>query len=155
MTTTWNPAWLPATAVSLLSLMLGACSTSAPDNLGPQADGTLAPCPGKPNCVVSSGPPKNDKHRIEPLPADGNQWEQLPGVLADMSGIKVEKQEENYLRATATTRVLRFVDDLEFLHKPDERIIHVRSASRIGYSDLGANRKRVEAIRARLEKARN
>jgi len=151
MITTYSSNWLPVTTISVLSLFLGACSTSAPDNLGARDDGSLAPCPSKPNCVVSSGPPKNDKHRIEPLRADGNQWEQLPAVLSGMSGIKVEKQEENYLRATATTRVLRFVDDLEFLHKPEEQIIHVRSASRIGYSDFGANRKRVEAIREKLE----
>jgi uncharacterized protein (DUF1499 family) len=46
---------------------------------------------------------------------------------------------------------LRFVDDVEFLLVPAERVIHVRSASRVGYSDLGTNRKRVEALRAKFE----
>ena len=122
------------------------------DHLGPRSDGTLAACPNSPNCVVSSGSPKN-KHRIEPLKASGGQWEKLPQVLEAMPGISVTEQNGNYLRAKATTRVLRFVDDLEFLNRPEEGVIHVRSASRLGYSDLGANRKRVESIREQLEQA--
>lgn len=122
------------------------------NKLGPREDGTLAPCPNRPNCVASSGSPRG-KHRIEPLRADQGQWQKLPEVLESMAGITVTEREGEYLRAKATTRVLKFVDDLEFLHRPDEQIIHVRSASRLGYSDLGANRKRVEAIRKRLEKA--
>jgi uncharacterized protein (DUF1499 family) len=58
----------------------------------------------------------------------------------------------SYLRFEMTTPWWRFIDDLECLHDPATDVIHVRSASRIGHSDLGANRRRVERIRARLER---
>ena len=56
----------------------------------------------------------------------------------------------DYLYAEYSSALFGFVDDVEFYFPPETHIIHVRSASRLGHSDLGVNRKRIEAIRARL-----
>ena len=64
--------------------------------------------------------------------------------------MRIEAADDNYLHAVATTRIMRFKDDLEFLLDRDAGTIGVRSASRVGYSDLGANRDRVESLRQTL-----
>ena len=108
----------------------------------------LAPCPKKPNCVSSMA---SGRQRIEPIANGETQWQRLPTVLGEFPGIRIVARDSDYLRAEARTPVLRFVDDVEFQYSPEENVIHVRSASRLGYSDFGANRKRLESIRERLE----
>lgn len=68
-----------------------------------------------------------------------------------MPRAKVVREKANYIHAECRTRFLRFVDDLEFLFDDNDAVIHVRSASRVGYSDLGVNRKRVEQFRRDFE----
>lgn len=68
----------------------------------------------------------------------------------EIPGIRLVDDRNDYLRFEAVTRLCRFVDDLECLADPTNKVIHVRSASRIGHSDLGANRRRIEQIRAHL-----
>ena len=108
----------------------------------------LAPCPKKPNCVSSRA---TGRQRIDPLANGETQWPRLPTVLGEFTGIRIVAREADYLRAEARTPLLRFVDDLEFQYSPEENVIHMRSASRLGYSDFGTNRKRLESIRERLE----
>ncbi|MEO1135644.1 MAG: DUF1499 domain-containing protein [Pseudomonadota bacterium] len=108
------------------------------------ADGVLAPCPASPNCVSSEAGTDED-HAIEPLPLSA--WDKLPGVIEEEGG-KIIVSQEAYIAAEFATPTLGFVDDVEF--RLAEGAVHVRSASRVGYSDLGANRKRVEALRAAL-----
>jgi uncharacterized protein (DUF1499 family) len=119
-----------------------------PDNLGVN-EGRLAACPSTPNCVCSQD--ADSQHAIEPL-AFGDDaeaaWARLKKVLADHPRTKVVAESDGYLHAECTSLVFRFVDDVEFLLDRDKRLIHVRSASRVGHSDLGVNRKRVEQIRA-------
>ncbi|MEN6507422.1 MAG: DUF1499 domain-containing protein, partial [Smithella sp.] len=67
-----------------------------------------------------------------------------------MKRIKIVAEKEDYLHAEAKSLIFRFVDDVEFYFPANEKIIHVRSASRVGYSDMGVNRKRVEEIRKRF-----
>lgn len=126
--------------------LLSACAGEPPQGLGPTADGRLTPCPDSPNCVSSFS--DSERHAIEPLQADLSAIRSLIGELnnADV----VEYDGENYLRAEFTTRIIGFVDDVEFLHDPEANVTHVRSASRVGYSDLGANRQRIERLRHRL-----
>lgn len=112
------------------------------------ADGKLRPCPDSPNCVCSCD--SDAAHHIAPLAADDGTLHRLKDVLADMENVTVIAEDGNYLRAECVTPLLRFVDDLEFLDSAADGVIHVRSASRIGHSDLGANRTRVEEIRRRL-----
>ncbi len=108
-------------------------------------DGALAPCPSTPNCVSSeAGTPPS--HLIEPLNAE--HWDNLPAVITQ-SGGTIMSQTEDYIAAEFTTPLLRFVDDVEF--RKADTAVHIRSASRVGKSDLGANAKRVEQLRAALQ----
>lgn len=112
-------------------------------------DGRLARCPSAPNCVGSEYP--DDKsHYIPPLPyATGTADDALARVRSAIQamGGEVRQEGEGYLAATFSSRVFGFVDDLEVRVDREARVIHVRSASRVGRSDLGVNRKRVERLR--------
>ena len=110
----------------------------------------LRPCPRKPNCVSSGA---SGRQGIEPIANGTQRWPKLAGVLERIPEIRVVAHEDDYIRGEARTRVLRFVDDIEFQYSPEEDVIHVRSASRLGYSDFGVNRRRLETIRKRLEEA--
>ena len=107
----------------------------------------LKPCPCKPNCVSSQG---KGRQYIEPFPGDEATWDRLPGVLEAMTGVRIVEQTADRIRAEARTRVLRFADDLDFVRDPEQGVTEVRSASRLGYSDLGVNRRRLEAVRSEL-----
>jgi uncharacterized protein (DUF1499 family) len=113
---------------------------------------SLKPCPNRPNCVSSQS--SDPRHAIEPLAYDipaSKAYQKLLKILKNMPRTKVVKEKANYIHAECKTRFLRFVDDLEFLFDDTDAIIHVRSASRVGYSDLGVNRKRVEQFRKDFE----
>ena len=71
----------------------------------------------------------------------------LKQVLLNEPRTRIVKEEGGYLHAEARSFLFRFVDDVEFMFDADQQVIHVRSASRLGYSDLGVNRRRVERIR--------
>ncbi|MDZ7661673.1 DUF1499 domain-containing protein [Thiohalophilus sp.] len=111
-------------------------------------DGRLPPCPASPNCVCSEYP-SNDAY-IKPLGYNGspeNALARLKQVIGDTGG-EVIGEEADYLHAVYQTPWLRFIDDVELRLDKHQQVIHVRSASRVGRSDFGANRKRVETIRA-------
>jgi uncharacterized protein (DUF1499 family) len=116
------------------------------------AEGELTPCGDKPNCV-SSMARVQDAHHIDGIkfePGDADSiWAELTNVVVELGG-KLTHNAPPYLAATFSSDVFGFVDDVEFLISNDSGTVHVRSASRVGYSDLEVNRKRVEAIRARL-----
>ena len=131
---------------SLLALLpfLTACAGEPPQNIGVR-DGRLTACPDSPNCVSSFE--NSEEHAIAALDANLDQIQQ---VLLSMDQANIVEQSGNYLYAEFTSSLMCYVDDIEFLFDPASNKTHVRSASRLGYSDLGANRKRIEAIRARL-----
>jgi uncharacterized protein (DUF1499 family) len=140
-------------AVILLPLLITACSGSPPPNLGVR-DGQLSPCPSKPNCVSSQS--ADADHFVAPLsfPVRAEVAQRaLLEVLPQMEGARVVTNEAFYTRAEFTSKTMKYVDDVEFVVDPLSNIIHMRSASRLGYSDMGVNRRRVEEIRARLAKA--
>lgn len=123
--------------------------SSMPSNLGVQ-EGRLAACPDKPNCVSSYA--TDDEHSIEPLRYEGLQEEAraaLLEVLANLPRSTLITQDDDYIHVELRSRLMRFVDDAEF-YFAEPGIIHVRSAARLGQSDLGANRSYIEAIRAGL-----
>ena len=125
-----------------VSVALGGCSSTAPDHLGIQQH-ALAPCPPSPNCVASQHPTSDDQ-AVPALkwPHDHHPNDALAQLVDDTGGT-VQKTDDNYVWATYTSSIFRFVDDVEFHYTADDGVIHIRSASRIGYSDLGANRRRV------------
>jgi uncharacterized protein (DUF1499 family) len=79
--------------------------------------------------------------------------DRLEQIVRAMPRTKVVRQEENYIRMECSSRLFRFVDDVEFWFDDANKVIHFRSASRKGYSDLGVNRKRVEQIREQFNAA--
>lgn len=122
-----------------------------PSNLGVR-DGKLAPCPSTPNCVCSQS--EDAGHKIEPLTYKSTPevaFTQLKQAIASQPRTKIITQSPNYLYAEFTSAIMKFVDDVEFYLDEDAKVIHVRSASRLGQSDLGVNRKRIETIRAKLQ----
>ena len=76
---------------------------------------------------------------------------QVERVLLGLDEANIVESSDGYLYAEFTSRLMRYVDDVEFLEDSTAGVIHVRSASRLGYSDLGANRKRIENIRGLLK----
>lgn len=132
---------------------MGLFSGERPSYLGVK-DGRLAPCKTTPNCVSSYGDKVNDPgHYVEPLRPNGDPaaaFAQLTAIVRDTERVTVMKSEPRYLYAEFKTRIMGFVDDVEFLLDEHDRVIHVRSASRIGRSDFGVNRARIESLRAAL-----
>ncbi len=116
-------------------------------------DGRFAPCPNKPNCVSSQAAASNTQHYIEALnysgePAQARQ--RLERAIAGIKRARVVAREANYWRAESMSALWRFVDNVEFLFDDNAKRIDIRSASRVGYSDLGVNRRRMEEIRRRF-----
>ncbi len=121
-----------------------------PTNLGVES-GKLTACPETPNCVNSQA--QDAQHKIDPLTYKSTPAKaiaDLKTVIENMERTKIITESENYLYAEFTTKLMGFVDDVEFFLDEGANVIHVRSASRLGQSDLGVNRKRVETIRAKF-----
>jgi uncharacterized protein (DUF1499 family) len=113
------------------------------------APARLDPCPRTPNCVCSQD--ADARHSIEPLHYDGpadRAWAAARAIVAGSPRTTLVRDEPGFLHAEARSLVFRFVDDLQLLLDSQAGCIHVRSASRLGKSDLGVNRRRVEALRA-------
>jgi uncharacterized protein (DUF1499 family) len=136
---------LPIVALAMMSLF-----ARRPQNLGVVA-GRLAACPASPNCVCSQ---ETDKpHQIEPLEFGGSAADaiaQLKTIIASSPRAEIIDETDTYLHAEFTSGLFRFTDDVEFLIDEPSGVIHIRSASRSGHSDLGVNRARMEAIRKEL-----
>lgn len=120
-----------------------------PENLGVKA-GKLAPCPSTPNCVSSQCLSTDTEHsiaafRYQSPPAEAIAT--LKSVIESMPRTKLITATSTYLYAEFATPLMGFVDDVEFYLDDANHLIHVRSASRLGKSDLGVNRQRVEDIR--------
>ena len=124
-----------------------------PDNLGVK-DGRLAPPKRSPNSVSSQADAADAEHYIAPIPFRGDALAAMAAVRKAVEGMRdstVIRHEGNYLYAEFRTRLMRFVDDVEFVFDSKAGVIHVRSASRLGRRDFGVNRARIESIRARIE----
>ncbi len=131
----------------LLPVLMVGCSGTRHSNLGVR-EGRLAPCPSSPNCVSTQS--TDAKHGIDPIAYTTSMEEardSLEKIVRAMPRTNVVRLEEEYMHLECSSRLFRFVDDLEFWFDDANKVIHCRSASRKGYSDLGVNRKRVEQIR--------
>ena len=132
----------------LVVVMLAALSATArrPATLGVR-DGRLAPCPDSPNCVSTQA--DRDDQRMEPMRIADDPREafsRLQSVISAMPRTRIVTADDNYLHAEFTSALFRFVDDVEFFVDRETKLIHFRSASRVGRSDLGVNRQRMQAI---------
>ena len=118
-----------------------------PSHLGVR-EGKLATCPSSPNCVSSQS--DLSKSKIDPISYQGSQQQamhRLKSILCSMERTTLIQETEDYLYLEIVMRFIRCVDDIEFYFDDEAKLIHVRSSSRVGYSDWSANRKRVEWIR--------
>jgi uncharacterized protein (DUF1499 family) len=116
----------------------------------PSGEHRFEPCPDRPNCVSSIA---QGKAHVAPLvfaDAPDVALSRLKAILRQMPRVRIVREAPDYVHAEASSRVFRFVDDLEFGLDAAAGVIHVRSAARLGYSDFGVNRRRVEAIRERF-----
>jgi len=110
-------------------------------------NGRLPECPTTPNCVSSQAPADNQAF-VEPLQTtDAVALSDLVALIDDLPRTRVITNDGTYSHIQFSSLVFGFIDDVELLSDKEKKQIHIRSASRIGYSDLGANRKRVERIR--------
>mgnify|MGYP001249978032 CR=1 FL=1 len=131
-------------AIGLLGMV--GCAGDRPQNLGTK-EGLLLACPPSPNCVSSQA--DDEKHRIAALAFTGDPdaaFARLKQVLGRRGDTNIIEEKPGYLRVELRTTL--FVDDGEFLLDRERGVIQVRSASRLGYSDLGKNRSRMEEIRS-------
>jgi len=141
---------LPLLAIWIITMPLFSCSGTRPTNLGVR-DGRLTVCPASPNCVSSDA--ADSAHAVAPYqlivsPQDG--WRAVRTAIDGLPRTKIISATDDYLHAECSSAVFGFVDDLELHLRPAEKLIAVRSASRLGHSDFGVNRKRVEQLRALL-----
>jgi len=126
---------------------LFSCTGKRPSSLGP-SDAGLSPCPSSPNCVTSDA--TGVAHRVEPFALSASpeySWQIIREAVAALPRTTVVKETANYLHAECTSALFGFVDDLELHLRPSDNMVTIRSASRLGYSDLGVNRRRVEELR--------
>lgn len=144
-------ALLISILVPVIFLAAKSVMSKRPEDLGPQ-NGRLAGCPDSPNCVSTEA--ADEPHRIKPLTFTGSADEamqQLKQAVAQMPRTTIITEEDHYLHVEFTTLIFRYVDDVEFLVDEESGEIFMRSASRTGYSDLGTNRRRLNALRAAFE----
>jgi uncharacterized protein (DUF1499 family) len=139
----------PGAPIALGALpVVGNLAGDRPTTLGLK-DGQLAPCPRSPNCVVSQGN-ADAEHSIAPLAYEGDPaiaWDRLQAVVQALPRTAIIEATDTYLYAEFTSRWMGYVDDVEFYLQPEASQIQVRSASRLGESDLGVNRQRIETLR--------
>ena len=117
------------------------------------AEKNLPICRDTPNCVSSQA--QDDKHFIEPFKINGNPdiaWTALKAAINNQSRMVITHETAATLHAEATSLMFKFVDDIDVILDAKNKLIHIRSASRVGHSDFGVNRKRIEALRVQLQK---
>ena len=151
----WLLMPLPAFAQSFnapITMAIFSFSGTRPTNLGVN-NGQLAACPSSPNCVSSQAPASDSEHNIAPLSYTGTTAEAITTIksaIQSAGNAQIVKSTDSYIYAEFTSKLMGFVDDVEFSVDDSAKVIQVRSASRLGQSDLGVNRKRVEEIRSKL-----
>ena len=135
----------------LLNLSEGAADVMASDKEWER----FKECPLTPNCVSSETQAKAkfiERFKTGERPEES--WGLLTRILEKTSNCRVISQDSSYIHAEFRTRLLRFADDVEFRLESETSEIAIRSASRVGYSDLGTNRRRLESLRGELERLR-
>jgi uncharacterized protein (DUF1499 family) len=135
-------------AGSVLTLAALRVLSRRPENLGAH-NGRLTPCPPKPKCVCSQAP-AGTPHHIEPFQATvapDEAMQRLRAVLSSWPRTRIVTDKDDYIHAECQSILFRFIDDVEFFLDRAAGVIHCRSASRAGHSDLGVNRRRIEAMR--------
>jgi uncharacterized protein (DUF1499 family) len=142
----------PIIGAVLVSMPLFSFAGKRPIHLGVEAS-RLAPCPSSPNCVSSDAADSTHSVAAFALVIPSREaWLAVRGSVESLPRTKIISETSDYLHAECTSAVFGFVDDLELHLRVAEGVIAVRSAARLGYSDFGVNRRRIEDLRALLIK---
>ena len=131
--------------LTLLTLLVK--NNITPTNLG-ETNGSLAPLPRTPNAVSSQT--SDIRKKVDPFPFKQNLTESknsIKIILEDFEGLTLLHESKNYIHAFTTSKTMRFHDDIEFFFDERSKVVHFRSASRIGYSDMNVNRNRYERLK--------
>ena len=137
----------------ILALLVMSATARRPKTLGVR-DGRLAPLPDSPNCVSTQA--EREQQGMAPIPIADDSTEafaRLREVIMKMPRARIVSSDETYLHAEFTSALFRFVDDVECFVDHERKVIHFRSASRVGRSDLGVNRQRMQSMVAAYKKA--
>jgi uncharacterized protein (DUF1499 family) len=149
----WLRRFMLLVALSCLFLFGVSMSAKPPSNLGVH-NGRLTECPESPNCVASND--AAESQRMEAIVFSGSAAEATgklkKTIQRTFSRAKLVDEDGGYLRYEFTSLIFRFVDDVEFLVDDGAKLIGFRSASRVGHSDLGANRRRMKKISQEFSK---
>lgn len=141
------------TCMAFTILFMANCTGTRPDNLGIRS-GKLLECPKTPNCISSYSDPADKEHFRSPAPYTKSTSDALLLLkkrIFDSPRTKIVKEENNYLYIEFTSLLMRYVDDVEFYFDEKTKLLHFRSASRLGKSDFGVNRKRIETLLKDIE----
>lgn len=141
--------------VPLLGLIGMSVMSKRPTNLGVE-EGKLAACPSSPNCVSSQADDR--EHGMVPIEYQGDTAsiiQKIKSVMQARSRTNLITETDDYLHFEATSKILRFVDDIEFYIDEENQLIQFRSASRVGRSDMGVNRNRMQEIQQALNENKN
>jgi uncharacterized protein (DUF1499 family) len=112
-----------------------------------QSHRTLEPCPESPNCISSQADPSDKTHYLAPFAytmQEADLLELTESILLSRPRTELIEKDSNYLHVTYKSFVFRFVDDVEIVLDPEVKLLHFRSAARLGKGDLGVNRRRME-----------
>lgn len=131
--------------LTLLGLLVK--NNRTPTNLG-MTNGSFARLPRTPNGISSQT--TDLRKKVDPFPFNQNLTESknsLKIIIAAFEDMKIRTEGKNYIHLISTSKTMRFHDDIEFFFDERSKVVHFRSASRIGYSDMNVNRKRYERLR--------
>lgn len=145
-----RPASYKVTFLLILMSLVSGCSGNPPSERGVEG-GVLSPCPPRPNCVSTMS--LEERHTVSPLRYNVSHDRvagRIEDILKQMDGVFIKEVRSTYIWAECSSKMFGFVDDLELYFPKEEPVIHVRSAARTGYYDMGVNRKRVEKLRELL-----
>ena len=123
-------------------IFLSGCS-KAP--LVPENSRSLSPCGNLPNCVNSQS--GRGLQSTEPIKVNQEKWAMLKTWISQQDNWQITIENESFIQAVVSTPLMKFKDDVQLLYLAESGLIHVRSSSRLGLSDLGANANRVEKLR--------
>lgn len=146
--------WIFISALALVAAAVIAFKygNTRPSDLGVK-DKRLLVCPTSPNCVSSQAEKNDQRHYIEPINYSVTRVEALrllKEYLLSQRRVEVITVESSYIYVEAKSKTVGFIDDVEFYLPELDGVIHIRSASRVGYSDRGVNRARIEKVRKDL-----
>ena len=128
-----------------IATLLAGCSGTRPEGIG-SLESIKKQCPESPNCISSFHPNDQDHYQDPMKGVDQSQFNLIKDIIKKRDNAKVIKESDNYIYAEFTSSIMKFVDDVEFSYDESDQEIHFRSASRLGKSDLGVNKKRINSI---------